>query len=246
MFKKPSIAFSVFAFMALGAPPVALASMIQATITGTVSAGVDGTVAGSTPVFGFAPGTSLAGQAFTLTYTFDDTEGQQTATTCCALPPLTVKTDIAGTGASSPGTAVLQIGGGSFTFGPSAQGNSEAYRTAPPIDSTAYYYVGVQDALNDSDVVALVEPADGTILSPDPNWESAFSSSNLSGGVYAFNISVETAPGSYLFATGELTATSITVSRPNAAGAAPEPEASLLLGIGLMALGTFRFRRGTS
>ena len=246
MSKKPSICFSVFAFMALGAPPVALASMIQATITGTVSAGVDGTSGGSTPVFGFAPGTSLVGQAFTLTYTFDDTEGQQTATTCCALPPVTVKTDIAGTGASSPGTAVLQIGGGSFTFGPSSEGSSEAYRTAPPIDSTAYYEVIVQDGINDSDVFALVVPADGTILSLDPNWESAFSSSNLSGGVYAFNISVETAPGSYLFATGELTATSITVSRPNAAGAAPEPAASLLVGIGLIALGTFRLRRGRS
>jgi hypothetical protein len=245
MFKKPSICFSVFAFMALGAPPVALASMIQATITGIVSAGVDGT-AGSAPVFGFAPGTSLVGQAFTLTYTFDDTEGQQTATTCCAVPPLTVKTDIAGAGASSPGTAVLQIGGGSFTFGPSSQGNSEAYRTAPPISSTAYYYVGVQDALNDSEVFALVYPADGTIVSPDPNWESAFSSSNLSGGTYGFNISVETVPGSYLFATGELTATSITVSGPIPAGSTPEPEASLLLGIGLIALGTFRFRRGRS
>ena len=246
MFEKPSICFSVFAFMALGAPPVALASMIQATITGTVSAGVDGTVAGSTPVFGFAPGTSLAGQAFTLTYTFDDTIGQQTSTTCCALPPVTVETELAGTGASSPGTAVLQIGSGSFTFGPSSEGDSEAYRTAPPISSSAYYYVGVQDALDDSDVSALVEPADGTILSADPNWESAFSSSNLSGGVYSFGISVETAPGSYLFAEGELTATSITVSGPIPAGSTPEPEASLLVGIGLIALGTFRLRRGRS
>ena len=67
MFEKPSICFSVFAFMALGAPPVALASMIKATITSALSA--QGSTVPSPAArlsLDLRRSTSLAGQSFTL------------------------------------------------------------------------------------------------------------------------------------------------------------------------------------
>jgi hypothetical protein len=51
---------------------VAQASQVIATVTGTVNYGTDRSGA-----FGFAPGSSLAGQPFTITYVIDDTKGQQ-------------------------------------------------------------------------------------------------------------------------------------------------------------------------
>jgi hypothetical protein len=203
---------------AVALPQMARTQQSIATIRGTVFIGNDGTTGGSASVFGFPPGTSLADQPFTLNYSFDGLKGQQTF-------PVPGKADIAGTGDSSPGTAVLQIGSDAFAFGPSAFGNSETWLSGPPIDSRAYYYVGVQDDANDSDVYAYVYPADGEILASDVSWDAALSASNISG-VSGFWISVKTDNG-YKFAWGELNVQSITVSGPLAcpAGSLTPPAA---------------------
>jgi hypothetical protein len=91
----------------LGAVQTAAAATVTITITGTLTGsgvGID-----SFPVFGFPAGASLAGQPFVLVYTFDDTKGEVTLD-----PP--VQSEISGTGASTPGTAVLWINGQSYCF----------------------------------------------------------------------------------------------------------------------------------
>jgi hypothetical protein len=94
----------------------ARAADVTFTITGMVSSGSD-----TTGVFGFPPNASLAGKSFTLVFTFDDTKGTQTVfDTDQGLPYASTITTNQATG-SSPGTAVLTIGGGSFSFGTSAQ-----------------------------------------------------------------------------------------------------------------------------
>ena len=103
--------------------------------------------------------------------------GQQTSTTCCALPPATVETEVAGTGASSPGTAVLQIGSGFVHVWPVVLKETrkpiEPSLPSPAVPIIMWAFKTPLTTAND--VSALVEPADGTILSKaDPNWESAF------------------------------------------------------------------------
>jgi hypothetical protein len=66
--------FAAIALMALSAPQAAMASQIVATLTGTVSSGID-----YSGVFGFTPSTALGDQNFRLVYTFDDTKGMRTS-----------------------------------------------------------------------------------------------------------------------------------------------------------------------
>jgi hypothetical protein len=193
-------------------PHAGRAQQAIATITGTVYTGTDGMSGKGSSVFGFAPGTSLAGQTFTLNFSFDGSKGQQTVTKCCAEPPVPAKSDIAGSGDESPGTAVLQIGNDAFAFGSSTFGNSETWLSGPPIGSSAYYDVAVQDDANDNKVYAYVYPADGKILASGVSWSSAISGAKISG-VSGFWISVKTDKG-YKSAWGELNIEDITVSGP--------------------------------
>lgn len=97
---------AVVYLVALGLP--ARASLVTATITGTVLGGSD---QGSNGIGVFGPVGNLAGRPFTLVFTFDDTKGQQTVS---GTPPN--YSAIQGSGSSSPGTAVLTIGGTSVHY----------------------------------------------------------------------------------------------------------------------------------
>jgi hypothetical protein len=77
------------------------ASIVTMTLTGTVTQGSDNGVFG--PV-----SSSLVGESFKLIYTFDDSKGMSGDPSCSS---------ISNTATSSPGTAVLQIGTGSWSFG---------------------------------------------------------------------------------------------------------------------------------
>jgi hypothetical protein len=237
-------AFSIFVmvvFSTLGMPCEVFASQVIATITGTVLEGSD-TSGSLTPGLFAPPHTDLTGRPFVLTYTFDDTKGAENDTFCCGPSAVLAKSDRSGTGSSSPGNAVLQIGDVSYTY--PASTSSEVYKSGGPQISTAYFYVSVADEINDSNAIALVYPATGTMLSPDVNWESSFTDSNLGGlGVYAMEINVKT-PDGYLAASVSLSATSITVEGPSTD--TPEPAPCALFGVGLAAAGALFRRRKTA
>jgi len=124
---------------ALCIPGQAKAAQVIATITGTVIVGaVSNSSPVSVPVFGFPPGTDLAGKSYRLVYTIDDTIG-------CKCDPGGGYSFIEDSGPSSecPGTnakpgnpvtsAVLTIGHGSVSFGNhsySVINGSNAYRVA--------------------------------------------------------------------------------------------------------------------
>ena len=95
----------------------AQAATVIVTITGTVMSGSVGTNS-TQNVFGFPPGTNLAGKSYTLVYTIDDTIG-------CKYDPGSGYSFIKSSTPSCPGTnpgspvtsVVLSIGGGSVSFG---------------------------------------------------------------------------------------------------------------------------------
>jgi hypothetical protein len=156
----------------------ALASQVVITVTGTVASGDD-----LSGVFG-PPNGNLTGDTFTLVFTFDDTLGTQTTLSCGGMP---YQTSITSTPTSNPGTATLTIGGKSFTSGvlnASYGANSETYRSYASNSScsaNSLIYLSVGDGYldNGSGINGFVEPADGTILTSNPNWEAPLSDSNL-------------------------------------------------------------------
>jgi large repetitive protein len=193
--------------MTAGMPQTSRAAIVTTTITGTVASGQD-----ITGVFGFAPGASLAGQSFTVIFTFDDTLGTPFLMDCSGVP---CASGVLTSFATNPGTAVLQIGSGTFTFGspPGATvtGTTSAVeRFVPPAGNYVTYNIDV----NGQALVAveIVPAAAGTVLTTDYNWEDPLSDSQVSSGVAGLGFSIEISTGgSSQEAYGSFTPQSITV-----------------------------------
>jgi hypothetical protein len=118
-FRSVFSAFVVWFVLVLS--PFAQAAKVIVTISGTVDSGTDGTTftqsdgtpPGAAKVFG--GGANLAGEIFTLTITFNASEGTSNFGSC---PDGTVyASNNSGSNELSGPTAVLQIGGGSYSFG---------------------------------------------------------------------------------------------------------------------------------
>lgn len=93
-------------FMVALAPTAKAQRVVTLTITGTVSSGTN---CYNSTACAFSVGTSnLAGLSYQLVYTFDDTQGTETGTTCSGGSPLNYS-NIQNSGSSNPGTAVLTI-----------------------------------------------------------------------------------------------------------------------------------------
>jgi hypothetical protein len=225
--------------LALGAtmlPLTSRASEIEIIVTGTVYSGTD-----STGVFGLPPGTDLTGKPYTLTFTFDDTAGTQAFTS--------TQSYIESTATSNPGTAVLQIGNGSFAFGtteyyPFAQ--SEAYKVAVGGNSYALLAGSTAYGSEWDDIQGTIYPAAGTVLSDDPSWEASFTDTNLY--VYAnenyslfFGLDEESED---LSASGYLEASTIAVIGVPDASNVPEPGSLwfVVSGCALLTVGSVRRR----
>jgi len=193
----------------------AQASIVTATLTGTVLGTDSGT--NGQGVFGPAsPTNSPLSGSFTLVFTFDDTLGQQSSGPS-GVPPY--YSSIQGTGAASPGTAVLTIGGVSVSFpGPGssvASNSSSAYRSVSSAQTVTFAVQGSSTTIVDS-VQASLMPDQGTVFTTDYNWESSFSYtySGSGGGNSGFNYTLYRPDGSEAMATGILTVQSITVVGP--------------------------------
>jgi hypothetical protein len=140
------------------------------TIRGTVSTGTDGT-----GVFGFAPGTSLAGLPFVLVYTFDDTKGTEQVSS----GKVPYGSSVTGIGPTSPGTAVLQIGNGSFSFGtPTVNVSSTAYRYVIPAGGDIGDFPTVWESVTDDGTIVTMnveQAATSPPMTSNYDWRAPFS-----------------------------------------------------------------------
>lgn len=132
-----------FAYLiAFASAAVASASTITTVISGTVYSGTNGS-GGSGKVFG--TGTNLAGLPFTLTFTFDDTQGEASGYACSDGGWL-YYSELASSGVSNPGTAILSITDASnnvwsYQFGGASLGGPPA-TSISSITSSAQRYQG--------------------------------------------------------------------------------------------------------
>ncbi len=218
--------------MAGAAVSPAHASIVTMTVTGTVASGVD-----NTGIFGFGPLSVLNGQNFTLVFTFDDTKGTQTLAENLGQP---CGTAITSSPASNPGTAVLQIGTGKWTFGELPAGSTAARLIgtcelgifAPegdPANDAIYaeaeniggFAEGGQTQLSDVNIADAT--AGQTIPLADYKWQDALSTSKLttvplSASIFnsdSFTITALDSSGNTVdSANGTLTPTTLTISGP--------------------------------
>jgi hypothetical protein len=188
------------------------ASIVTMTITGTVASGTD-----TTGVFGPA-NTNLTSQSFKLTYTFNDSIGTVHG---CAPSGLA----IGGTGTSSPGTAVLQIGSGTWTFGKTAAdaAGDSPFSTAElcgepsSISSQDSFSYAVQDSTGTpaSEYVMDVVSVSGAVAAvSNVSWESPLSATQIQEPSGNFDILELNNAGLSVNATGTLSPSTITVSGP--------------------------------
>ncbi len=205
----------VIAGATLGGVHAADASTVTTTVTGTMYSGYD-----TTGVFGPA-GAYLTGLPFTLTFTFDDTKGAQTVSACEGVPCLSY---ISSTATSNPGTAVLKIGSGTWTFGTLAndQHSSKDFRSIQTGSTMSNVSLVAEDLGSGGADEAEVNlfPAAGTVLTTDYDWEDSFSASQfLPGSGYSTGFSIDVPVGGVQqSATGLFTPTSITVSGGSSQG----------------------------
>jgi hypothetical protein len=223
-FRNRALIFMV-ALAAFGPIRVARGTEIIAPITGTVASGND-----NSGVFGPAK-SKLAGRAFTLTFTFDDSKGIQNVDLNNCVPDFS---SITSTATSNSGTATLTISADSFTFGVlnTAEGAySEFARYAPHgADSQVFLTAGDGYYLGGSGIGGYVHPATGSILTPDYDWKDSFSDSNLyNTASLSFEIS-ELGITNQFVTDGSLIPQTITVNGLNPI-ATPEPRSYSLLGI---------------
>lgn len=201
-------------FLCLSGEP-ARASRVVATITGTVV----GTDQGTNGLGVFGPPGSLNGRSFTLIFTFDDTLGQQDIAYNGTAP---YYSSIQGNNGSSPGRAVLTIGGRSVQFpspGDTAS-ESKAYRN---LNQQAYFDVASWLGGRENVIQASFGPENGGVLTTDYDWRSPLSyvykrpNTNLQFSYTACTNAVQCARagGAPAKADGQLYATSLVITGPD-------------------------------
>jgi hypothetical protein len=222
------ILVALIMMVALGVIQKSYAAIVTMTFTGKVVTGHD-----LSGVFGFTPGASIDGQSFTLVFSWDDSKGAQTTSSNNGS---TCGSAIQGKNASSPGTAVLTIGSGSWTFGTAANEDqsSGAFRS---VGACGGY---IEDAINDTqgsttpselilDDVGAGFGAPGstsTIPTTDYHWQDAFSATGLTNGTGYFEILATKSGATVAEAGGTLSPTSITVVQGSAGGGGGEGDAT--------------------
>ncbi len=241
-YAKVIVSAIVIASGAFGAPS-AYASVVTITVTGTIASGVD-----NTGVFGFAPLSDISGQTFNLVYTFDDTKGTQSLGDDGGQP---CGTAIAYSESSNPGTAVLKIGSGTWTFGTLGEpfSNTSAaarlignclvggiYNSSPDYSSGGPVFDIVDSQVADNTGLAvdsvgiLLGIAGAAIPIANYNWEDALQTTQI---LYNSNSSFYNSSAGFAIdvqdmnyktvdsAKGTLTPMSITVSGPQSESSSP-------------------------
>jgi hypothetical protein len=199
---------AVFAAAFCGAT-TSYAETVIISITGTVSSGTD-----YTGIFGPASAT-LAGRSFALTFTFDDTKAPTINELSCEYAK--------GAGASSLGTAVLEIGTSSWTFGQLTNSSPSS-----AVQWCSYFDYQVVDTPPESTPDPGEDWVDITGFAPVDNvrWQEDIPTVQVVGQRSgSFMIAVESSPGVFVAeASGNLTPATITVGGPQA-GSGPSAAA---------------------
>ncbi|HTQ56483.1 MAG TPA: hypothetical protein VMI94_18580 [Bryobacteraceae bacterium] len=187
-----------------------------------VTIAVTGTISGEDylRIFGTSrviPG----GTPFSLVFTFDESKGETDRRADCADGFSAIR----GTGANSPGIAVLTIGARSYVFGKRADARSSAWRSvASPCSKSE---MGVDITEGKSPLVSQIHirlvPPDGVrSLTQENDWRSAISLSRFGWVRPMENAFAISQPGNYAAGDrGYLQVLSITVGRSNQKSAAP-------------------------
>jgi len=167
-------------------PQSAFADYITATYTGTMISGTD-----VTGVFGFPPGTNLAGLTYTMEITFDDTLGNQTISHCSGGSP-DYESDVqAVTGTSYPFVeGVVRMQGSNIPavagrWPISVGGTTEHAQRIAPVSGcspTSSLFFDVQyswtgNGLSGEAILGNgnILPATGAVITTDPYWNDALS-----------------------------------------------------------------------
>lgn len=200
-------------------PSVIRADQVLMTVTGKVLQGTDG-MRGQARVFG-GPDT-LAGQPFTLIFRFDDSQGTN------QFPPpfkgSILNSSNTGRAVASGPSIVLQIGGGSFTYGalPGSL-NWSIYRySGVPIDGNSSFSSSwTEDYTGDHSGGGFIDRLWFVPVIPfdSGDWRSPVSPVIVSGSWISFNISISEAitptanPALLKYATGQLIPETFSVGR---------------------------------
>ena len=184
----------------------AQATIVTATITGTVYGGTDqGT--GGQGVFG--PAGSLTGQNFTLVFTFDEAKGQQSAKSASGVPYWS--------GIVGGGSATLTIEGTTVSFPLSGDSgaSSTAWRNVGNGVNEVYFGVADLSAGNLNSVQADLGPGSGPLMTTNSDWREPFSyqfSAGISNTNNSFSYTLYSTNNVSQKATGTLQASSIVIS----------------------------------
>ena len=215
--------FACFAALAFIEPA---ASQVVVTVTGTVANVTNGNPNSDPPgegaVFGAAG--NLSGDPFTLTMNFDPSEGTNSSASCSD-GTINQSSNI-GSDASAGPTAVLQIGGGSYTFGnvtPINMGWGITRGASLPPSCSGYNEVGFGLSESYGGTYSGSSGFGNVILyATSPNfasgdWRTAIPTTSIGVAQFQFNITLYSiAPdGTHTlaaYANGYLNATSVTVS----------------------------------
>lgn len=216
-------------------PPTPGASMVIVTVAGTVQSGTNGNPNSSPPGAGavFGGASDLSGNPFTLTITFDPSEGTNSSYHCSD-GTLNQSSNQGSDTAAAP-TAVLQIGEGSYSYGtrPLRTIDWLIYREAPT-PCTGYNSVGFGWSEGYTGNYSggsgfgniYLYASSPNFLSGD--WRSPIPNTLVDPADFQFNITLRgVAPDGtqslIAYAYGELTATNITVSGPVICSAGDSP-----------------------
>jgi hypothetical protein len=147
---------------------------ITITVTGTLNGGHD-----YLGIFGMGKGMP-AGTPYTLIYTFDDTKGEPMHSTLCPGS----STGTTGSGAESPGIAMLTIAGRSHSFGKGVAPRSSTWRSVASRCSISEISVEVREGRPpfESGIKTRFGTADGRgSLTREGDWRSVLMTTSVYG-----------------------------------------------------------------
>jgi len=188
--------FPVVALFAVALQIPAHASQVVVTVTGSIYSGKD--VSG---VFG-APNSDLNGSGITVTYTFDESIGNEVTKFCGKSP---CGSSLTAFGITSPGSVVIQVNGGSTFF--QNFFNIQVARTIAPAIHSLYFHAG--DGGYNAATVYVTPAVATTSWTTDYRWQDAFSYSGPFTSQAGFVV-YKSSPHQYAF--GEFTVGTVSIS----------------------------------
>jgi hypothetical protein len=208
----------------------ACALQVIVTVTGKVESGTNGNPDSTPPGVGkvFGGAADLTGQSFTLTLNFDTSQGTSNYGTCSD-GSVYNSSNVGAFGAAAGPTAVLQIGGGSYSFGtlPLSGDTWTITRSAPAACTSPYSEIGFAWGEHYAGNYAGASGLGGINMYPaslpSGDWRSSVPPTAVNA-TFHFTITLSQNGTLLTYAFGYLLASSITVGRSATCNATPIDE----------------------